>query len=119
MDSVFSSKTSQFMVSADLSMENVNRERGREMKEKTILVVAILAMVLATPMIVRVNAIKTTDVNGDGTVNVKDVYAVGKAFGSRPGYSNWNASCDINEDGAVDLKDVRLVCIDFGKTITP
>jgi len=56
------------------------------------------------------------DVNGDCKVDVKDVYAVGRAYGSYPGHPMWNTVCDINNDGKVDVKDYYAVCRNFGQT---
>jgi hypothetical protein len=60
-------------------------------------------------------SIKTYDVNGDGKINLVDVYAVALAFGSMPGYPNWNPACDFNHDGVVNLKDYYPVCMYFGQ----
>jgi hypothetical protein len=63
------------------------------------------------------------DVNGDGSVNLKDLYAVQLAFGSygpnylypgSPPSANWNPYADINNDNVVNLKDVYLVEMNFG-----
>jgi hypothetical protein len=59
------------------------------------------------------------DVNGDGTVNLKDVYAVAMAFGTAPGYPRWDPSTDINDDSQVNLKDYYIVCLNFGKSCSP
>lgn len=58
---------------------------------------------------------KTYDVNGDGKIDTRDVYAVARAFGSRPGDPNWNARCDFNSDGKVDMKDYFPVCQRYGQ----
>jgi hypothetical protein len=55
------------------------------------------------------------DVNGDGKVDLKDVYIVSLAFGSYPGHPKWNPVADLNRDGKVDLKDVYLVTKNYGK----
>lgn len=55
------------------------------------------------------------DVNGDRKVDLKDVYAVAKAYGSFPGHPRWNPMCDINNDGKVDLKDYYITCKNYGK----
>jgi PKD repeat protein len=68
-----------------------------------------------TSTIVQVAAAKTYDVNGDGKINLVDVYAVALAFGSMPGYPNWNPACDFNHDGVVNLKDYYPVCLHFGE----
>ncbi|MGB9778478.1 MAG: CARDB domain-containing protein, partial [Candidatus Bathyarchaeales archaeon] len=56
------------------------------------------------------------DINGDGKVDLKDVYAVAKAYGSFPGHPKWNPNCDINNDQKVDLKDYYTTCKNYGKT---
>lgn len=55
------------------------------------------------------------DVNGDGKVDLKDVYRVAYAFGSSPGFPNWNQSCDLNQDGKIDQRDYYIVCLNYGK----
>jgi len=54
----------------------------------------------------------------DQKTNVKDTYACGQAFGSRPGYPNWNTAADINNDFKVDVKDYYAICQNFGWTAT-
>lgn len=61
------------------------------------------------------------DVNGDGRVDVKDVYRIGKAFGSAappepsPPDHPWDPDCDINNDGKVNMKDYYIVCQHYGE----
>jgi hypothetical protein len=52
----------------------------------------------------------------DLRVDVKDVYACGKAYGSMPGYSNWDPACDVNNDYKVDVKDYYKICQNYGWT---
>lgn len=60
------------------------------------------------------------DINADGQVDVKDVYAVAKAYGTSiigpnpPGYT-YNPNCDVNDDGKIDIKDLYVVCKNYGK----
>jgi len=69
------------------------------------------------------------DVNGDGLVDLKDVYTVGRAFGSARNETDgsyWHTprhsccphspNCDINDDGKVDLKDYYTTCKNYGKS---
>jgi len=69
-----------------------------------------------------VNKTKPWDLNGDGKTDMKDVAIVAKAFGSQPGYPNWNPIADITgpeylvPDGKVDMRDVSLVAKHFGET---
>jgi len=55
------------------------------------------------------------DVNGDGKVDIKDVLAVAKCFGTTPSDPRWNPACDLNGDGKVDIKDVTIVAAHFGQ----
>ncbi len=54
------------------------------------------------------------DINDDGKVDMVDLWLVAKAFGSYPGYPNWNPQADINSDGKVDMIDVWIVAKSFG-----
>ena len=65
------------------------------------------------------------DVNGDGKVDVKDIYTVAKAYASfgpdyfypgSPPQRGWKPECDINGDNKVDLKDFYMTCKNYGKT---
>jgi len=56
------------------------------------------------------------DINADGKVDLKDVFTVGKAYGSSPSHPRWIAVCDINNDEKVDLKDYYATCRNYGKT---
>jgi hypothetical protein len=56
------------------------------------------------------------DVNDNGIVNVFDLFALGKAFGSAPGSSNWNEETDMNGDNAINIIDLSALCQNFGKT---
>jgi hypothetical protein len=55
------------------------------------------------------------DINADGKVDLKDVYAVAQAYGSFPNHPKWNPVCDINNDNKVDLKDYYITCKNYGK----
>jgi len=56
------------------------------------------------------------DVNGDGKVNLIDVFSVALAFGSYPGHPKWNPNYDINNDGKINLLDYFKTALNFGKT---
>ncbi len=56
------------------------------------------------------------DVNGDGTVELTDMYLLSLAFGSCPDHSRWNPDADINHDDYVELIDFFLVGQNFGLT---
>jgi len=56
------------------------------------------------------------DINNDGKVDILDLAIVAKAFGSYPGYPNWNPIADVNGDLTVDITDLALVAVHYGKT---
>jgi parallel beta-helix repeat protein len=56
------------------------------------------------------------DVNGDGKVNLIDVFSVALAYGSYPGHPTWNPNYDINNDGKINLIDYFVTALNYGKT---
>jgi len=56
------------------------------------------------------------DINGDRIVNILDLFMVARAFGSRPGYSNWNPMADIDENGKINILDLYKIGKNYGKT---
>jgi len=57
------------------------------------------------------------DINGDGKVDMRDIFIVARAFGSEPGHPRWDPRADINGDGRVDMRDVYIVARNFGRTV--
>jgi hypothetical protein len=55
------------------------------------------------------------DINGDGVVNMKDIYIIIRAYLSKPGDQTWNRDADLNKDGFVNMQDLYLVIIDCRK----
>jgi len=60
------------------------------------------------------------DINADHKVDVKDVYAVARAYGTslegpNPSGRTYNPNCDINDDGKIDAKDYYIVCKHYGE----
>ncbi len=55
------------------------------------------------------------DINGDGHVDVIDLYFLANAFGSLTGDPNYNAAADFNSDGSVDVADLLMMADNFGK----
>jgi len=60
------------------------------------------------------------DINGDRKVDVKDVYAVARAYGTsatgpNPPGRTYNPNCDINDDHKIDAKDYYIVCKHYGE----
>jgi len=69
------------------------------------------------------------DINADRKVDLIDVYAVGRAFGSvRNSTDGWywhsprktccphSPNCDIDDDGKIDLKDYYTTCKNYGQS---
>jgi len=55
------------------------------------------------------------DINGDGIVNIYDVTQAAAAYGSKPGYPNWDPDADVNGDGKIDIYDLVTICGYYGK----
>jgi parallel beta-helix repeat protein len=56
------------------------------------------------------------DLNGDGKVNLIDVFSVALAYGSYPGRPAWNPNYDVNNDGKINLIDYFITALNYGKT---
>jgi len=54
------------------------------------------------------------DVDGDGIVNMIDLYEVGLSFGLFKGDPEFNVYADINKDGFINMLDLYLVAQNFG-----
>jgi hypothetical protein len=76
--------------------------------------ICLLAIVAILVLVAPVKAI-VGDVNGDGKVNLADVYAVASGFGTHIGEAGYKPNLDLNGDGKVDLIDYFIVCSNFGK----
>ncbi|MEM3875060.1 MAG: hypothetical protein QXU45_08015 [Candidatus Bathyarchaeia archaeon] len=59
------------------------------------------------------------DINGDRTIDGKDISIAARAFGSYPSSLRWNPLADINQDLEVDGKDLALIAKKFGQTWNP
>jgi len=55
------------------------------------------------------------DVNGDGTINMRDISEAAQAFGAYPGHPRWNPEVDLNSDGVVNMRDLSMIAQLFGK----
>lgn len=58
--------------------------------------------------------VKIPDINGDGIVDVLDLFRLGKAFGSEPSDPNWDEDCDLDSNGIVDDSDLSILAEYFG-----
>jgi hypothetical protein len=56
------------------------------------------------------------DVNHDGIVDLKDIFLVTSALGTKPGDPRWKLVCDLNGDGRVNLKDLSIALQHFGQS---
>jgi len=54
------------------------------------------------------------DIDGDGRVGSKDQGIFGAAYGSRPGYSNWDSRCDLDGSGVVNSADLGILGANYG-----
>ncbi len=59
------------------------------------------------------------DVNGDCTVNILDLVAVGRAFQATTGQSGYDPAADLNYDGVINIVDLVLVAGSFGQQVSP
>jgi parallel beta-helix repeat protein len=62
---------------------------------------------------------KVGDVNFDGKVDVKDVYAVSRAYGTtlkgpNPSGRYYTPVCDLNNDNKIDVRDLYIVAQRYG-----
>jgi parallel beta-helix repeat protein len=65
--------------------------------------------------IVRVAAMQG-DVNGDGKVNMIDLYTIALHYGANAGEPNYLESCDIDSNGKINMLDLYIAALNFGKT---
>jgi hypothetical protein len=76
-----------------------------------------IGIVTSSPTAVTMLSQLRSDLNGDGTVNILDIFIVAQAFGSKPEDSNWSAVADLNKDNTVNILDIFAVAWDLGKTV--
>lgn len=56
------------------------------------------------------------DLNSDGIVNIIDLVIVAKAYGCRPGDTNWNPIADVNGDEIINILDLIPIARNYGRT---
>jgi hypothetical protein len=57
----------------------------------------------------------TGDVDGNGKVDILDVYALVLIFRSYPGKPKWNPLGDLNRDNMIDIIDINRAVINFNR----
>lgn len=73
--------------------------------------------------IIEIEGMLLADVTGtegiqDGKVNIRDIAAVARCFGTEVGDPNYIARYDINLDGKIDINDISIAAKDFGKSVS-
>jgi len=69
------------------------------------------------PLIYPCGFVPKADVNDDGTVNIRDLFTVARAFGSIPGEPDWNPTADVEMDEVIGIRDLYKIAKDYGKTL--
>lgn len=89
-------------------------------------IAGIASLMLAATALVPVNASAATitftqgDVNGDGKVNVNDLYAISQYLGGeKTADSNWTTRMDADYDKIIDRTDLEMISKFCTQTLTP
>jgi hypothetical protein len=90
-----------YIMKAEAAIVSGETEVANNVKTETVTVISPTAL--------------STDLNGDGVVDMKDIGRAAKAFGSYPDHPRWDPAADIDGDGEVTLIDIALIARDFGK----
>ena len=69
------------------------------------------------PLIYPYAFVPKPDVNDDGIINIKDLFTVARAFGTKPGDDGWNPIADVEMDEVIGIKDLYEIAKDYGKTV--
>ena len=56
------------------------------------------------------------DVDGNGMVNMLDLYRIALHYGSTPGHPRWDPNCDVDGNNMINMLDLYVTAINFGKT---
>jgi hypothetical protein len=59
----------------------------------------------------------SSDLNGDGVVNIVDMSIVGRAYGKSEGESGYVQKADLDQNGVLDIRDLTRIAVDFGRTL--
>jgi len=55
------------------------------------------------------------DLDGNGIVNIEDIYIFAISFGSYPGHTRWDPRADMDGDGRITVIDAVLIATHFGQ----
>ena len=64
------------------------------------------------------DALRASDVNADGVINILDLTLVAANFGTTPA-ADQTPNSDVNGDGTVNILDLTLIASHLGKTVRP
>jgi parallel beta-helix repeat protein len=56
------------------------------------------------------------DVDGDGIVNMRDLYYIALHYGSRPGDPNYVKNYDVDDNGIINMLDLYYAALQFGQS---
>jgi Ca2+-binding EF-hand superfamily protein len=65
----------------------------------------------------RSETIRVVLIDGDGTVDVSDLFDLSKAYVCDSFKPNWNPNCDFNGDGKIDASDLFELSKNYGKAM--
>ena len=57
------------------------------------------------------------DIDNNQKVDIRDIGAAAKAFGSYPGHDRWNHEADIDGNDKINIIDIFRIAKNFGKTL--
>jgi uncharacterized protein YfaS (alpha-2-macroglobulin family) len=60
----------------------------------------------------------STDIDGDGRVDIMDLFLTARAWNTKPSDPRWDPRCDIDGNGEINIIDIYFVARDFGKTVS-
>ena len=63
----------------------------------------------APPTPTAVRSAPSADINGDGTVDFRDLALLGATYNTKDGDANYDARADLNSDGVVDFRDLAML----------
>jgi hypothetical protein len=54
------------------------------------------------------------DITHEGMVNILDISKTARAFGTKPGYSNWDPEADVDKSREINIVDIAKIAVKFG-----